>query len=138
MLTIKKYKRINKAIKEYFSTNLFEISQTELNNKELFIVKKGNEIIGSFFINTKFDTLDTLFIVKTHRGKGYCSQILDYLKKYIKPNNFLYVDVASNNESAMKCYAKELEYIGNIQNELVNEMYGFLPKNQFVRYILKK
>jgi len=138
MLSIKQCKKINNKIKEYFESNLFDIDTVDLKNKKLFIVKHKDEIIGSFFINTKYDVLDTLFIVKDHRGKGYCAKILKYIKNYIKTNTFLYVDVASDNENAMKCYSKELKYVGIIQNELVNEIYGYVPKTQFVRYELKK
>jgi hypothetical protein len=138
MLNIKHYKNITKAIEAYFDNNLFDIKQYDMTDKKLFIIKDGtNNIIGSFFINTSYNVLETLYIVEAERGKGYCSQIINYLKKNYKQ---LYFDVYYDNIMANKCYSKYLHYIGTRSHNMFKKIYGYLPnKNiKILRYGLSK
>ena len=137
MLNIKHYKNITKAIEEYFDCNLFDIKQYDMTDKKLFIIRKdsSNNIVGSFFINMSYNVLETLYIVEVERGKGYCSQIINYLKKNYKQ---LYFDVYYDNIMANKCYSKYLHYIGKISHNMFKKIYGYLPnkKIKILRYSL--
>ena len=139
MLNIKHYKNITKAIEEYFDYNLFDIKQYDMIDKNLFIIRKNglNNIIGSFFINMSYNVLETLYIVEAERGKGYCSQIINYLKKNHKQ---LYFDVYYDNIMANKCYSKYLHYIDTTSHNMFKKIYGYLPnKNiKIIRYGLSK
>ena len=141
---IKHYKYITEPIEEYFNTYLFEIKAPEnkikLINKKLYIVKDPltKYIIGSFFINPKYKTVEDLYLIQSSRGKGYCLQIINYLKK-----NFtgLYFDICSehpNNIVANKCYSKYLRLVGNMSHKLFNQIYGInVPNNKTIlRYKL--
>jgi hypothetical protein len=140
MLKIKNYKYVTTSIENYFNTYLFDVRTTNMKYKKLFIIKNNNQIIGSFFINEKYNILDTLYIVEKERGKGYCSQIINYLEqKYlIKKGSFLYFDVEKNNIHAKKCYESRMEYIGVMSHDLIYKIYKFKPnKNKvFLRYRL--
>jgi hypothetical protein len=142
MLNIKRYKYINKSIEEYFNTNLFDIKQFDMKNKKLFIVSNNKKIIGSFFINVKFNTLETLYIVKEERGKGNCTKIINYLKKNYLTNKgknfFLYFDTEEKNTNAVNCYKKHLKYIGILSHEIFFKIYNFRPKKDVIllRYAL--
>jgi hypothetical protein len=141
MLKIKKYKYITNSIKSYFNKYLFDIESISMNNKYLFIIKnKNNDIIGSFFINTQYKILETIYIIEKERGKGYCSQIINYLKKnYISDKNpFLYFDVDKDNVNAVNCYKKQMKYVGILEYDLFYKIYGFKPKINkiFIRYCL--
>ena len=138
MLNIKHYKYITKPIEVYFDYNLFDIKQYDMTDKKLFIIKDGlNNIIGSFFINISYNVLETLYIVELERGKGYCSQIINYLKKNYKQ---LYFDVYYDNIMANKCYSKYLHYIGTTSHNMFKKIYGYWPnKNiKILRYSLSK
>jgi hypothetical protein len=134
-LNIKQYKNITSSIEEYFNSYLFNIKQHNMTNKKLFIIKKegSNNIIGSFFIDTQYNILETLYIVEVERGKGYCSQIINYLKNNYKE---LYFDVYYDNITANKCYSKYLHYIGIISHNMFKKIYGYMPiKNiKILRY----
>lgn len=143
MLNIKNFKYINKSIEEYFNTNLFDIKKFDMKNKKLFIIKDNtNKIIGSFFINSKLNILENLFIIKEERGKGNCTKIINYLKNnYLNnKNKFLYFDVDDKNTNAVNCYKKHLKYVGIITNELFYKIYNFkLNENVIIlRYALTK
>lgn len=143
MIKIKKCKKINNLVISYFNTHLFDITDINMKNKKLFIIKNNiNDIIGSFFIDTKHNILDTLFIIKQERGKGYCSKILDYIKNnYLNDKHkFLYVDVATDNTIALKCYSNNLKYIGILSHELFYDIYKHkLDKKSIIhRYVLIK
>jgi hypothetical protein len=141
MLKIKNYKYINNAIEIYFNTYLFDIRSIDINEKKLFIVKNNdNNIIGSFFINKKYDILENLYIVEQERGKGNCSKIINYLKKdYLsKKHPYIFFDVDKDNVNAVKCYEKKMKYIGVTSHKIIHQIYNFVPnKNKiFLRYCL--
>ncbi len=143
MITIKKCKKINNSVISYFNTHLFDITDIDMTNKKLFIVTNNiNDIIGSFFINTKYKVLDTLFIIEHERGKGYCSKILNYIKNSYLNNKhkLLYVDVAIDNKIALKCYSNNLKYVGILSHDLFYNIYHHkLDKKSMIhRYVLIK
>ncbi len=142
MLKITHCVNITDVIEDYFNINLFDIKHYDMNHKQLFILTKDtinvlvvNDIAGSFILDTKNNLIESLYIIESERGKGYCLEVIRYLKTNYKK---LYLDAFHNNLIANKCYSKYLKYVGIISHNLFKKIYKYSPnKNvKILRYEL--
>jgi hypothetical protein len=133
-IIIKQVEKLTLQIKNYFSVNLYNIETCSPENK-LYICYKSSNIIGSFFINKKYQVVKEIFIVEHERNKGYCKIILDYLKKHFVN---LYFDVYYNNIPANKCYSKYLSFDSYLPSNEFYLIYGYKPPVPIIRYRLSK
>lgn len=119
------YKSVEEAIsKEYF--------ESKINNKEIFIAKIQNEIVGYVIFNIaekdypsmryrKQLSIEAICVDANCRGKGIGTALLEYIKKVGKEKGCtdLYLTVNKENENAINLYEK----------------FGFRVKN--IAYLMK-
>jgi [ribosomal protein S18]-alanine N-acetyltransferase len=102
--------------------------------KEIFVVKKENEIIGFVVMQTQGTFkgyIQTICIDKANRGGGYGTQLLRFCEDRIlqySPN--IFICVSSFNEGAIKLYYK-------FGFELVGELKDFVKKGS-MELLLRK
>lgn len=90
----------------------FYIAQKRNKNSydpDFHIIKNGKKI-GTLFLEDHGDDLyvNWVNIKKTERGKGYANQVMDYVIKYSKQNNYKSVslEVPTNSPDARHIYEK--------------------------------
>lgn len=118
-----------KSVKEIFNKKNFKI---RIENKEIFIAKVNNEIVGYILFNIsekdnpimryrKQLSIESICVDEKIRSNGIGTALLKYVKKFGKENGCtdLYLTVNKENENAIKLYEK----------------FGFNVKN--IAYIMK-
>jgi len=142
MIKITNPKLLNNKIKEYFNTYLFDITSIDISNKKLFMIHNNNNIIGSFFIDNKYNILEMLYLIKSERGKGYSKIIISFIKDNLLNNKkkYIYFDVDSVNVIAVKAYEKYLKFYKILPHDIFYKIYKFeLKKDKIIyRFILEK
>ena len=102
--------------------------------KEIFVLKKGNEIIGFVILQTQGTFkgyIQTIAIDEAHRGAGYGTQLLQFCgDRILKYSPNIFICVSSFNQDAMKLYTK-------LGFELVGELKDFVKKG-FNELLLRK
>ena len=131
---IKDFKNVNKLAKQVqeihvqWRPDLFlnvenvisrEDFEKKIENKEIFVAKTRDEIVGYLVINIreiiksimryrKQLSIEVICVDEKYRGKGIGSVLLNYAKKIAKENNCtdIYLTVNEENEDAIKLYEK--------------------------------
>lgn len=102
--------------------------------KEIFVMKKGMEIIGFVIMQTQGSFkgyIQTIAINSTGRGQGHGTQLLQFCEERIlqySPN--IFICVSSFNHGAIQLYTK-------FGFELVGELKDFV-KHGFTELLLRK
>lgn len=98
-----------------------------IENKEIYVVKKENEIIGYITINTKERKvhgmhdrkvleIDAIGVDENHRGNGAGTMLINYVIELARKNKYtdIYLSVNEENKEAIKLYEKIGMKIKNI------------------------
>jgi len=91
-------------LKKIINKNDYELRAFD-KNSTYFIYFIGGIPVGRITIQNKKNSFGIwdIFVAESMRGKGMCTKML---KEIINPNNFYFLYVKDNNESAIKCYTK--------------------------------
>lgn len=76
-----------------------------------FLLFRGKERVGYIAVRPDKDGrlfLSKLYIKKEHRGKGYATEVFEFLKRYCRENGFdsMWLTVNKHNSSAVSVYEK--------------------------------
>ena len=105
---IKEINNLGKYLNNNFS-NTYNISEYLNNDKYIILVNKDNEVNAFLIILKNIDTyeIEALAVSLDSRKKGIGYKLLNYFfDNYLNNNDKILLEVASNNEPAIKLYEK--------------------------------
>lgn len=125
--------------------------ETDISNKEMYIIEEETEIVGSFVLSNfkdpdfdfikwtinskKWISINRLAISPNQQGKGYAKEAIKFIEEYAKSNGYdtIKLTVYKNNINAIGLYE-------NMKYKRVKEGSYIINGNVFVGYekIIKK
>ena len=105
---IKEINNLGKYLNNNFS-NTYNISEYLNDDKYIILVNKDNEVNAFLIILKNIDTyeIEALAVSLDSRKKGIGYKLLNYFfDNYLNNNDKILLEVASNNEPAIKLYEK--------------------------------
>ena len=114
MIRVAKFKDIHiiKELGKYLSYNFEKTYNLDsyLNNENYIILVNEDEIVNAFMIiykNIDYYELEAIVVDINNRRKKIASKLLDYfLNNYDQNNTSIILEVAVNNENAIRLYKK--------------------------------